>query len=53
MDVSKTSMLLGMVAQSCCASIQEAEAGGSQVWGQLGIHGKTCLKKQQKLSMLR
>jgi hypothetical protein len=37
-----------MVVHTCCPSSQEAEARGSLVWGQPGIHGETCLQKNKE-----
>jgi hypothetical protein len=38
-----------MVVHTCNPSAQEAEAGGSRVQGQPGLHSETCLKKKKKI----
>jgi hypothetical protein len=43
------SALLGMVARN--HSTQEAEAGGSRVQGQPGLHGKTLSQKKKCLGL--
>jgi hypothetical protein len=35
-------------APACNLTIQEAEAGGSQVWGQPGLHNEILLKNQKQ-----
>jgi hypothetical protein len=39
---------LGVVAHTCNYSTQEAEATGSQVWGQPWIHSETLLRKRER-----
>jgi hypothetical protein len=41
---------LDMVVHTCNLSAQEAEAGGSQIWGQPELHSKTLSKKKKKMS---
>jgi hypothetical protein len=39
---------LDMVVHTCNLSAQEAEAGGSQIWGQPELHSKTLSKKKKE-----
>jgi hypothetical protein len=43
----------GVVAHACNHSMQETEAGGSWVWGQLGICADTFSQKKEKKSISR
>jgi hypothetical protein len=37
-----------MVGHACNPSPQEADTGGSQVWGQPGLHSETLSQKQKQ-----